>query len=326
LRYLDQTLTAKALSEITGPAGSFDTMKEWLKSSFGPTLCNLFFFPFHELYTAGMYKKIAPQDAYKSPVDISAVKKGASDSVKEVGYNTRFMYPKEGLGALSLRMAAQNNIHYRKRAVKIDVDGRKVYFNDHSSTSYDKLISTLPLNVAVEISGIELGLPPDPYTSVLVLNIGARKGLRCPDDHWLYTPDAVSGFHRVGFYSNVDRGFLPAAVRNTDNHISMYVERAYPHKEKPSESDINAYTGSVLEELKQWAFIRKADVVDATWIDIAYTWTMPNSGWREEAIQRLEHHGIHQIGRYGRWSFQGIADSIADGLRAGADLKAQKPN
>ena len=35
----------------------------------------------------------------------------------------------------------------------------------------------------------------------------------------------------------------------------------------------------------------------------------------------MEEHGIYQVGRYGRWIFQGIADSIKDGFFAGASFK-----
>ena len=36
---------------------------------------------------------------------------------------------------------------------------------------------------------------------------------------------------------------------------------------------------------------------------------------------RLEAHGVEPVGRYARWHFQGIADSIRDGLRAGSLLR-----
>mgnify|MGYP006998240815 CR=1 FL=1 len=35
-------------------------------------------------------------------------------------------------------------------------------------------------------------------------------------------------------------------------------------------------------------------------------------------ISHATQSGVTQIGRYGRWIFQGIADSIAEGLAAGA--------
>ena len=88
LRFLSPELSSSALIEMSGPPAPFQTMKDWLYQSFGPTLCELFFDRFHALYTGGLYDRIAPQDAYKSPVDLALVIKGAFGGVEPVGYNT----------------------------------------------------------------------------------------------------------------------------------------------------------------------------------------------------------------------------------------------
>jgi len=54
--------------------------------------------------------------------------------------------------------------------------------------------------------------------------------------------------------------------------------------------------------------------VDPVWVEAAYTWAWPDSKWKEKAIALLKEHNIYQIGRYGRWKFQGIAESIREGL------------
>jgi len=81
----------------------------------------------------------------------------------------------------------------------------------------------------------------------------------------------------------------------------------------------------VVQELQAWEWIEDVDVADPTWVETAYTWTWPNSQWREEAMRVLQEYGIYQLGRYGRWApkvaDQGIAQSIRDGLCAGASFK-----
>jgi protoporphyrinogen oxidase len=171
------------------------------------------------------------------------------------------------------------------------------------------------------MTGLHVGAQEDPYTSVLVLNIGARRGPNCPDDHWLYNPDAKSGFHRVGFYSNVDHSFLPAAARPRNEAVSIYVERAFVGGESLTPEEVRDYSNATVKELQDWGYITDAEVVDPTWIDVAYTWSYPNSRWKQQAIQKLEDHSVYQIGRYGRWIFQGIADSIRDGFFAGSSFK-----
>lgn len=321
LCFMGNDIASKALAEMMLPSGVIRTMKDWLLQCFGSTLCEKFFFPFHSLYTADLYDKIAPQDAYKSPVDIPKAIKGAFEVAEEVGYNVTFVYPREGLAVLAQKMADKCDVRYSKCVVEIDCRNHVVLFDDGTQIAYDNMISTLPLNKAVELSNISLEAIPDPYTSVLVLNIGAVRGKRCPDDHWLYISESESGFHRVGFYSNVDKSFLPRSSRERNDRVSIYVERAYPGGQKPTKDETAQYTKDVLMELQHWQFIEEVDVADPTWIEVAYTWSWPKSRWKETALKELEKHGIFQVGRYGRWSFQGIADSIRDGFYVGAALK-----
>lgn len=314
LSYLDKDLRQAALHEISrNVARPATTMAEWLEMHFGKTLCNLFFFPFHELYTAGLYRKIAPQDQYKSPVEKSLILKGANDKTPAVGYNAKFLYPMNGLNKLTQCMAQDCLVHFNKKVVGVNLTNKELSFADGSGLRYERLLSTIPLNRMLELCGLATAQPADPFTSVLVLNIGAVRGPLCPDDHWLYIPYSRSGFHRVGFYSNVDSSFLPLDSRKDASRVGIYVERSLPGHDDKIPLDINAYSRAVVEELQSWGFIADVEVMDATWIPIAYTWSWPGSNWRTDALNLLAKHNILQVGRYARWRFQGIAESIRDG-------------
>lgn len=296
----------KTMELETNGVGQCRTMREALQQQFGGTLCEKFFFPFNESYTAGLCSRIAPQDEYKNP------------KVSAKGYNPTFLYPTEGLGMLARKMAARCKMRFGKRAVSIDVTDKSVHFSDGSTENYKHLISTLPLNQMMRLTGLQTdGLSPDPFTEVVVLNIGARRGPNCPDeDHWVYMPHSKAGFHRVGFYSNVDRMFLP---EDADDRVSVYVEKAWYGGIRFCDTVMWAdYQMSVLKELYDWGWITDVDVVDPTFIDCAYTWRWPDSTWREDSIALLKKHEIHQTGRYAEWVFCGIADSIKRGFEAGA--------
>jgi hypothetical protein len=135
--------------------------------------------------------------------------------------------------------------------------------------------------------------------------------------HWQYEPDSSAGFHRIGFYSNVDPSFLPAQYRADGDAVSLYVERAYPAGQRPSDSEVARYQSEVIAELRQREYLGEVHVVDPSWVDVAYTWRYPGSSWRTQAMEALAKHGIAQVGRYGTWHFQGIADSVSDGYVAG---------
>jgi protoporphyrinogen oxidase len=284
-------------------------MKDRLVERFGPSLCELFFHQFNERYTAGLYDRIAAQDDYKSPSRSSG------------GYNETFVYPIGGLDSLARAMARTCRVEYGKRAIGIDVRRREVAFADGSGAKYETLVSTLPLNRTLELAGLHVASDPDPYTSVVVLNIGATRGPSFPSHHWLYVADARSGFHRIGFYSNVDRSFVPSRNGSGEARESLYVERAYAGGAKPDPREIASYADSVVAELRQWGFIDDVEVLDVSWLDVAYTWSWPGSAWRSEALRALAAHDIHATGRYGGWVFQGIADSVRDGLNAGARVR-----
>lgn len=321
LRDLGSEIAVQALREIAQPRNDAHTMRDWLLANFGATLCDRFFFPFHDRYTAGLYSRIAPQDAQKSPVSLSDVIRGAFAEVAPVGYNASFFYPVSDLSAFARQLAAQCSIQYKKRAIAIDPQVRMITFADGTQVSYATLISTLPLNVMLDLTGISLDIPPDPCTSVLVLNLGAFKGKKCPNDHWLYNPNTRSGFHRVGFYSHVDASFLPQSARAKQDRVAIYVERAFLPEHHPSAVDIERYMSDVVRELQEWEFIGDVEVAHPTWVEVAYTWAWPDSTWKLRAMQALEQRNIYQAGRYGRWTFQGIAESLREGLLIGAALK-----
>ena len=189
---------------------------------------------------------IAPQDEYKSPSRKAPHSPGAAD----VGYNGRFCYPDGGLDGLAAALAADCDIRYGKRLVGIATDERLLCFDDGSERPYTDVLSTVPLHRAIELADVEVGEEPDPHTAVLVLNIGAERGPSCPDVHWLYEPHAAAGFHRIGFYSNVDAAFLPRELRLGDQAVSLYVERAFRAGEEPGSAAVAAYTEAVITDIR----------------------------------------------------------------------------
>lgn len=273
------------------------------------------------MYTAGLWKEIQPQDGYKSPVNLQQIRDGADHDTVSAGYNVTFRYPQNGLNSITKHLETKSRVHFGKEITEIDCSRKIIHFNDGTVRSYEQLISTLPLNKLQDLTGITTKSAQDPYTSVLVFNIGAKKGNRDCADQWIYFPESDSGFHRLGFYSNVDESFLPRSKRNGE-YVSAYVEKAYLGGTRPTDFEIASLSKSVTDELHQKGFIGEVEVVDPTWIDVAYTWSYPGSTWKDEMLASAEQEGIICVGRYAQWKFQGILDSIKDGLRT--DLNKSK--
>lgn len=314
LSRLPASIRDKAFAELLSTGnGKASVLKEFVSARFGPTLANLFFEPFHKAYTAGLYDRIAPQDEYKSPLDLELVRKGYNGDDVTAGYNVRFRYPSEGLGTLFQRMAGECDVRYGYRVIAIDLDAKELKFSNGESIRFETVVSTLPLSAMTVITGLKQAGESDPYTSVLVVNIGGRRGPQCPDHHWMYVPDANSGFYRVGFYSNVDMDFLPRTLRVNGGFVSIYAEKAFVGGTALSEQELRQHTQAIVEDLIAWKFLESTEVVHPTWIDVGYTWRIHGSRWKDRCLELLESHSIHQAGRYARWSFQGIAESIREG-------------
>jgi protoporphyrinogen oxidase len=265
------------------------SFKGWLFNKFGNDMCRMFFFPFNKKYTAGLYDDIIQDDPAKTPAQ------GGK------GYNVTFGYPVNNLSGLIDVMASENKIVTGEEINHINIYDK--YFTTKSGivVEYDKLISTLPLVETLRLAGIQY--TDLPFTSVIVLNVGGIRGKLCPKEHWLYIPNKEVPFFRVGFYSNVDQRMSP------DGCVSMYIERAI----RPGQMIGDGYIQNTIDWLIDKRWIEQAMVVDSNYIKYAYTWCNHNTN-RQKYIDLLKQHSIYSTGRYGKWKFQGIVESIQDGL------------
>jgi protoporphyrinogen oxidase len=324
---LPKEIRDAALAEILdgGTVDANGTMAGWLRQQFGETLDDIFFAPFHDRYTAGLFREIAPQDGYKTPIDKARVRQGAERENSDAGYNATFLYPARGLDAVSRWLSDRCDITFGQGVVRIDTGDRSLHLSNGQVRPFDSIVATAPLNVTVEMAGLAgRAGPPDPHTSVMVLNLGvtlpntplARNG-----NHWLYTPDSRSGFHRVGYYSNVDPLFLPAGRQNDPSLASLYIETAFRGGHRPSAEATQTLVASIISELQQNGLIDKVETADPTWIDVAYTWKRPGSDWVARATALCQAYGVEPAGRFGRWSFQGISASLKEGLLLGSVLR-----
>lgn len=267
--------------------------KHWLSEKFSTAENNMFFYPFNQKYTAGLMDEIIQYDGYKTP------KAGTN------GFVSRFHDPVGGLGGLIDKMSKKCQIHINKRAIKISPEERIVIFQDGEAVKYDKLISTIPLNQCLSLCGNKnYSLP---YSAVFVLNIGAEPGPNLPKEHWLYIPFCKSGFHRVGFYTNVD------PLKAPEGKVGLSVEMAFGAEYLYDDLDVDFIIQEFVAELQSWGWIKDVIVTDPTYVRTAYTWNLTLNE-RERHIAWLKERNIISTGRYGSWKFCGILESITDGF------------
>ena len=122
LHALSASLAQTIFGEMkSAPESRSAVLSDWLRESFGPTLNDLFFGPFHELYTAGEFVRIKVQDAFKTPVDLRAVERGLRGDAAPAGYNQTFSYPPAGLDALVAALGRRGDVRTERRVARKEV-------------------------------------------------------------------------------------------------------------------------------------------------------------------------------------------------------------
>ena len=155
---LPKAIATPPLRKSSRAPGQPDTMAAWLRQQFGSTLCRIFFDPFHERYTAGLFREIAPQDGYKSPIDKAQVRRGAEQENTDAGYNATFLYPaprpghRQSVAGAALRHQVWDGRHPHRREEPVARAQRR------ANAPYESLVATAPLNRIVEMAGLERGV------------------------------------------------------------------------------------------------------------------------------------------------------------------------
>jgi protoporphyrinogen oxidase len=226
------------------------------------------------------------------------------------GYNATFTYPAGGamqyIHAL-LRDLPPGTVCCNEPAIAIDLAAR-VIRTPSREIRYGRVVSSAPLPALARIIGARCA---DVFTSnkVLVFNLGFdRKGQR--DVHWMYFPDRSLSFYRVGWYDNILDG----------DRMSLYVEIGAAHD---ATFDPDALRERVLADLAREKVIDGHELVSHHHVvlDPAYCHITKRS--LAETTRLIDHfaaHGVHSVGRYGRWTYCSIEDNLLETRALAATL------
>jgi protoporphyrinogen oxidase len=231
----------------------------------------------------------------------------------ELGYNTKFLYPRLGIGELPKGMAKSLPVQLEcgRSPLAIDPMAREIVF-DNETVPYDVLVSTLPLPVLI---GLLRGIPDEVLqaaqrlrcTHLYYLDV-ALDGPCGKPLHWVYVPEEKYPFYRVGCYSNFSSAMAPSGKSN------LYVEladRNEPHLESLLPRVANGLLDMGLIDSPQQIRFARVRRIDHAYVifDHAYFSSL------EVVLPYLEKNRIVTTGRYGGWNYS----SMEDALRFGRD-------
>jgi protoporphyrinogen oxidase len=299
---------------------------DWVLKTFGTGIAKHFMLPYNEKFWKQDLKTITSDwVSWSIPKpSLEEVINGALGLTnKGMGYNPKFIYPKNGgIDCLPQALARTvRNLHTAESIQHIDLRKKCVRMAGGREEPFDCLISTLPLPVLYRM----LTDTPDTLKeaasrltaiAILNINIGVDRP-RISDQHWVYFPEDQFIFSRVGFPMNFSRTVTP---RDTS---SMYVEITHRPGDKISHS---AAFERALMDLQKCGILRREDrILTRQILDINPGYVVFDEHRQthlQNLIDYLASRGVYTAGRYGRWDYFSMEDSILSGKAAAEQVNS----
>jgi protoporphyrinogen oxidase len=212
-----------ANATATSAPANFD---EWIMRVMGKGIADIFMRPYNfkvwavpttQMQCSWLGERVAT-------ANVAKVVENVLRNREESGWgpNAVFRFPHEGgTGAIWKKVAKllpQDKLRYGKKVATIDADNKKVTLTDGSVVSYNKLMSTIPLDLSLKMitgtpeevainAALSDGLT---YSSSHIIGVGIRgvnpHDLKC----WLYYPEDNCPFYRCTIFSHYAKKNCPA--------------------------------------------------------------------------------------------------------------------
>lgn len=309
----------QALYRRARPARTSDFLS-WVRTTFGAGITRHFFIPYNEkLWLRGLEQLTSDWARWSIPrPGLDEVIGGALGiPTTGMGYNPTFLYPRAGgIGVLPTALATRlRTIAFGKRLTRVNLQQREITFRDGETLHYDRLVSTLPLPELLHMIedlpawAVRAGKRLE-WVSVCNFNLGINRAGVTPY-HWVYFPEPVYPFYRVGCYSNFSNCVAPPGTS------SLYVEVAV-RPDCPVDPATREET--IAAGLHRCGMLRRRDRIVVSRCQHIHCAYVVHDRYRQRALPRvldfLTSHGVYSAGRYGAWEYS----SMEQALRTGTDL------
>jgi UDP-galactopyranose mutase len=239
------------------------------------------------------------------------------------GPNNTFKYPRYGgTGGLFERIVpyVKEHLQLERAAVRVDTEAKVVTFADGTTEGYDVLMSTLPMDKFVGMTG---GAAPSAVTDEacrlrhsgsFIVGVGVDRPAQT-SKCWMYFPEGDCPFYRVTYLSN----YSPEVVPDHTRQHSLLAEIS--HSEfKPEDRD--TIVDQTIEGMLNTRLLEESDVdkiVDTYVIERDYTYPTPSLE-RDQALRTihpwLHDRDVYSRGRFGAWRYEvgNMDHSVAQGV------------
>jgi protoporphyrinogen oxidase len=294
---------------------AYRNFEEWVYARFGAGVAKHFMVPYNlkvwatPLSRMGFYwiaERVSVVD-WKKALETTLAPKNT-----DWGPNATFGYPATR-GTVGLWLAflphLGDRVRLRKRMTCVDERKREIRFSDGTVRSFERLLTTLPLEAFVA----RLAHAPEAVRAAsrrLLFNrlFSVGIGLRRPSPsrkNWIYFPNPKTPFYRMTYLSNYSPDIVPGG--DTSRYCALLTETTYSKFRPLPEGD---FVRSVLEGLVAEEILTAEDLglVDSTFlIHAGHAYPIPSVD-RDEALgviqSYLEEHAIYSRGRFGSWKYE----------------------
>lgn len=288
--------------------------QEWIDASFGEGLAQVFMLPYNFKVWAHPAASMSHNWVGErvATVDLARIVSNALDRKEDKGWgpNNQFQFPlRGGTGQIWRTLASrlpEGTYHPNRRCVAINTSKRVLYFEDGSDDKYDRLISTIPLDVLISLTDLESLKPCTAqfcYSSVHVIGVGLKG---TPPPHlkskcWMYFPEDDCPFYRATVFSN----YSPNNVPDIRRYWSLMLEVS---ESRYKQVDRGKLLDSAISGLLATKLIESANEIASLWTHLAcHGYPTPFLGRDrlvEPILAELEKLNIYSRGRFGGWKYE----------------------
>ena len=203
---------------LTAKPRKCDTFDEWILSTMGEGLADLFMrpynfkvwaYPTNDMQCAWLGERVAT-------VDLPQVMENILRNKPSYGWgpNATFKFPKKGgTGGIWKKVCdllPRRNLEFSKRLIALDVEKKEAHFSDGSIVKYEKLLLTIPLDLTLKMTRKDEIANRLNFSSTHVIGIGVRGVHNLGDKCWMYFSEDTTPFYRCTVFSNYAEENCPA--------------------------------------------------------------------------------------------------------------------
>ncbi len=301
---------------------------DWCETVFGNGISRHFMWPYNRKIYQVDPKNLTVDwcGSFVPNVQPEEVVRGALTEQKaEFGYNTTFLYPKNGgIQVLAESLASKlKNVQLGISLKKVSWKKKTALLTDGREIGYKNLVNTVPLKIFLDMfedlpKPVVQAKKNLKAVGIVCLNIGVNRA-NISKDSWIYFPEEKYPFYRVGFPMN----FTPYAVPKGCS--SMYVEIPFELANSISKTEMLRRVRVGLIEAR---ILKKSDrwlVTHILPISTAYVIYDKNRRAALDTIFKFfSKNKIQSIGRYGAWKYSFMEEAILDGKKAAEKIAGKK--